>query len=169
MGDLWNIKAPLLQRLQVVDANIPEMITQQRLKEIRGLAESHAGKASGIILELLDDMEKLRALKFRSGLAPVGVLDPWPYHPHLDKTFAEVPEEDLIAWRDSRSRDVLMHDICLGIIAARDLKLYDLITKLATPIPTTPPKEPEHNAIKTERQSEPIPDTDQMSEGVLKI
>jgi len=106
-------------------------MTKERLKEIRKQAESHAGRASEIILELLDDMEKLRALKFRAGLAPVSVLEPWPYHPYLDKTFAEVPEDHLIAWRDARSRDVLMHDICLGIIAARDLKLYDLITQLA--------------------------------------
>ena len=60
------------------------------------------------------------------------MLDPWPYHPHLGKTFAEVPEADLIAWRDKQNRDGLMHDICLGIIAARDVRLYDLITKLST-------------------------------------
>ena len=137
---------------------VVDMLTRERLKEIRGLAESHQGKAAGIILELLDDMEKLRALKFRAGLAPVSVTDPWPYHPHLDKTFAEVPEADLIAWRDQHSRETLLHDICLGIIAARDLKLYDLIGKLATP--PAPPKEPEPNAIKTEPTA--LPDTEQI-------
>jgi hypothetical protein len=139
------------------------MITKERLKEIRGQAESHTGKASGIILELLDDMEKLRALKFRAGLAPTGVNDPWPYHPHLDKTFAEVPEEDLIAWRDSRSRDVLMHDICLGIIAARDLKLYDLITQLA--------RKPKVESIKTEPAADAaaLPDTGKIQGTTVEI
>ena len=132
------------------------MISIERLKEIQGLAEAHTGKASAIILELVAEVQKLKALKFRAGLAPVSVTDPWPYHPHLDKTFAEVPEEDLIAWRDQHSRKTLLHDICLGIIAARDLKLYDLITQLST------------TAIKTEPSAQ-IPDQDPIPAGEVVI
>jgi hypothetical protein len=117
------------------------MISIERLKEIQGQAEAHTGKASALILELVAEVQKLKALKFRAGLTAVGVNDPWPYHPHLEKTFAEVPEDYLIAWRDERRRDVLLHDICLGIIAARDLKLYDLITQLS--------RKPKVESIKT--------------------
>jgi hypothetical protein len=124
-------------------------VTNETLTQYRKLAESHTGRAAGIILELLTEMEKLRRLKLRTGMHPIGAMEPWPYEPHVGIPLAEIPEDYLLKWLGRQSRNALLFDISLGTIAQRDLKLYDYISKLATP--------PQPETIET---SETLPQTE---------
>lgn len=132
----------------------------ERLKRARKLAEEHPGKASRIILALCDEVDKLRRMTLRKGLAPIGAEEPWPYEPYLGVPMCEVPEDHLIDWMKRQNRKGIRFDVDYAAVALRDLLLYDYIYKLATPIPETPPVAENDKPIAENGKADPIPETE---------
>jgi hypothetical protein len=126
-------------------------MTLDRINKAKALAEAHGGKSGKIILDLVAEIERLRKFALRRGTHPVSVTDPWPYKPHYGVPLCEVPEDYLLAWAAERRRNVLLFDWGLGVIAKRDLALFDLIV---TYLGSKTPKDNGQPDIKTEEPAE---------------
>jgi hypothetical protein len=110
-------------------------MTAETLAKYRALAEKRSWRKSGrVVLDLLDEIDRLRALWDRNQVQRGVVSDEslMPFGQYKGERLANVPEDYLLWWLKQNNRDALQIDADFGkhptnFIAQRKLKIYDYI------------------------------------------